>query len=537
MGGLSRHAAHIAINVAYIYECSPVSPVRQLPACRPLLAQSGPSCVGVRCAWARPSIVLQNSVLHNSPTARPSSHLPAHRTYSSLGNGNSYRLSPESSLRFTAQLRHPRRHVLASEVSDDRMRIIVHDFVGHPFQVHLSRALASRGHDVLHLYAANVQTPRGPLERRPGDAVNFAVDALDLGRPFEKYGLLRRRQQELRYGELLADRIASVRPNVVLSANTPLGAQARALAATQESGGRFVFWVQDLLSKGIASAVRDKLRIAGAPVARYYDRLEGHILRESDSVVAISSDFLPALRRWGVTDTRVHVISNWASLEELPARPRDNAWCREHGLDRAFCFLYSGTLGLKHRPQLLVRLAREFRDSSDVRIVIISEGLGADWIRAQVQALGLTNVLLLPFQPYGRLPDLLATADVLVAVLEEDAAAFSVPSKVLSYLSAARPILAAIPESNLAARLLRDAGAGIVVSPMAEDEFATAARRLYTSPEFRCELGGNGRRYAETEFDIVAISSAFERILRQTDATRANAYATRAVAERSVHHQ
>jgi len=30
------------------------------------------------------------------------------------------------------------------------MRIGIHDFSGHPFQVQLSRELASRGHEVVH---------------------------------------------------------------------------------------------------------------------------------------------------------------------------------------------------------------------------------------------------------------------------------------------------------------------------------------------------------------------------------------------------
>ena len=38
------------------------------------------------------------------------------------------------------------------------MRILVHDYAGHPFQVQLSRALAQRGHDVLHAYCASLQT-------------------------------------------------------------------------------------------------------------------------------------------------------------------------------------------------------------------------------------------------------------------------------------------------------------------------------------------------------------------------------------------
>ena len=53
--------------------------------------------------------------------------------------------------------------------------------------------------------------------------------------------------------------------------------------------------------------------------------------------------------------------------------------------------------------------------------------------------------MLLPYQPFGRLSEVLASADVLVALLESDAGAYSVPSKVLTYLAAGRPILGAIP--------------------------------------------------------------------------------------------
>ena len=51
----------------------------------------------------------------------------------------------------------------------------------------------------------------------------------------------------------------------------------------------------------------------------------------------------------------------------------------------------------------------------------------------------------LGFQPFEVLPDVLGSADVLVAILEPDAGVFSVPSKVLSYFCAGRPVLLAVP--------------------------------------------------------------------------------------------
>ena len=41
----------------------------------------------------------------------------------------------------------------------------------------------------------------------------------------------------------------------------------------------------------------------------------------------------------------------------------------------------------------------------DVRVVLVSEGLGADWITRQLRERQLANLLVFPFQPYERLPD------------------------------------------------------------------------------------------------------------------------------------
>ncbi|HYO26095.1 MAG TPA: hypothetical protein VEQ85_14225, partial [Lacipirellulaceae bacterium] len=60
------------------------------------------------------------------------------------------------------------------------MRVLVHDYCGHPFQVQLSRALAARGYDVLHLYNGSFQTPRGALTKRSDDAPGFDVRPMDL---------------------------------------------------------------------------------------------------------------------------------------------------------------------------------------------------------------------------------------------------------------------------------------------------------------------------------------------------------------------
>lgn len=390
------------------------------------------------------------------------------------------------------------------------MKILVHDS-GHAFPVQLSRWLATRGHEVLHLYAASMAMPRGPVAPRPDDPPGFTIRGLSLGRPIEKYSYVRRVFDERAYGRLLAREVERAGPDVMLGGTSATDIQAAAVAACRRLGSGFVFWAQDLNAVAIDRLLRRRLPVLGALAGRYYLGLERRLMLASDAVVAISEDFLPILADWGITGERLHVIENWAPLDELRARPRDNAWARQHGLADRLVFLYSGTLGLKHNPDLLLQLARRFAGRSDIRVVVVSEGLGADWLRERRGE--IANLVLLPYQPFERLPEVVATADILLAILEPEAGAFSVPSKVLTYLCAGRPILGAIPPENLAARTIARARAGVTVPPGDGAAFVAAAERLAGDAAERMRLGNNALDYAGKTFDIRAIGARFEAIL------------------------
>lgn len=395
------------------------------------------------------------------------------------------------------------------------MRVLIHDYPGHAFPVQLSRELAKRGHTVLHLYAGYNVTPRGRVARQPDDPASFSIRPLYIRKPLEKYNFVKRWRQEREYGQLLVKEIAAFQPEVVVSANTPLDAQKAALDAARKGNSRFVFWLQDVIGIASKRLLRTKLSAAGSVIGEYYVRLERALLRASDHVVLITSDFLPLMQTWGIEEAKRTVLPNWAVLDDLPVQPKDNAWAESNRLADKFCFLYSGTLGLKHNPDLLLQLAIHFRSDSGVRVVVISEGPGADWLRVQHDVHGLDNLLVMDYQPFEQMPAVMGAADVLVAVLEPDAGVFSVPSKVLTYLCARRPLLLAVPSENLASRIVQACNAGIVSDPGSAGEFIHSAEVLLADPARRAALGANAREYAEKHFDIRTIADVFEDILQR----------------------
>ena len=72
----------------------------------------------------------------------------------------------------------------------------------------------------------------------------------------------------------------------------------------------------------------------------------------------------------------------------------------------------------------------------------------------------------------------------------------SLPSKLTSYFTAGRAVIAAVPPEGATADEVKRSRAGIVVQPGQPESLAAAALELSRQPELRATLGSNGRDYA-----------------------------------------
>jgi colanic acid biosynthesis glycosyl transferase WcaI len=384
------------------------------------------------------------------------------------------------------------------------LRVMVHDYAGHPFQVALSRRLAARGHEVAHAWFAGDPGPKGALAPRAADD-RLSFVAVGIGRAYHKGALVGRHRGDVAYGRAVARAVAAFRPEVVVSGNTPTAAQGEVIRACAGLGAAFVLWVQDFYSVAATRLLARRLGPVGAAVGAAYRAMERRQFRASDGIVVITDDFRARAERWA--GAPVATIENWGALDEIWPVARDNGFGREFGISDGFNFVYSGTLGMKHDPSLLVALAAAVRRRA--RVVVVGQGSGM----GRLAAAGLENLLVLPLQPVERLRDVLATADVAVAVIEPDAGAFSVPSKVQSYLCAGRAVLLAAPAANLAARVVRGEGAGVVVEPGDGASFAAAGLGLMADADGRRRMGERGRAYAERAYDVERVADRFEEVM------------------------
>ena len=397
------------------------------------------------------------------------------------------------------------------------MRIIVYDNSGHPFTVQLSRTLANKEHQILHLFSQSFQSPKGSFEKKGDDSSTLEIKGISLLKPFNKYSFYERWIQEREFGRLVSTEIESFQPDVLISCNVPIDTQKYVLNACKKCNAQFIFWVQDFYGIAIKKIMTNKFYFLGRLIGSYYVYQEKRLLKQSDKIILISEDFKDILNIWKVRSSNIFSIPNWAPIQEIPVEKKINNWSQSNALHDKFCFIYSGTLGLKHNPELLIELAKEFRQNENVKIVVVSEGIGADWLKKKKVELDLQNIVLLDFQPFEVLPKVLGTADVLISILEEDAGIYSVPSKVLSYLCAKKALLLAVPKENQAAKIVNQFKMGLVSSPNELSKFIDNAKLLYKNKILRTTLGTNSRNYAEKYFNIEDITNQFINIIKNKE--------------------
>lgn len=404
------------------------------------------------------------------------------------------------------------------------LNVVLHDFAGHPFQAELSRRLAARGHQVTHLTSAEWVSGKGTLHRLPGDPETLRFDQLSVGRPIAKYSPRQRMHWELDYGKVAARQLAQ-RPDVVIICNVPLLSMGRFVWHALRRRVPWVLWHQDIWSAAMGDEVRRRWpRPLAAVIARGFDWLEAWSARHAAHVVAIGDEFTKVYPRWRVDPAKVSVIPNWAPLSDIVPAARENPQADVvFGPDRrsgSLRLLYAGSLGRKHNPLLLVELLRAVRAAGvDAVLTVVSEGEAADDVRAAAEADPQLPLRVVPFQPADRLAETMGTADILLGLLEPEATNFSIPSKVLTYMSSGRPIVGLMPDSNPAAIDITDCG-GFVADPTSHGAAAAAEwiAKIAADPEARDQIGHNTRAVAEDRFDPERITDRFEAVLRRTQA-------------------
>jgi len=393
------------------------------------------------------------------------------------------------------------------------MKVVVHDYGGYPFIFDFSKELARRGYEVYHIFSSSSGSPSTTFKN------TSTLTILDLGKDLkqiDKNSFIKRYQYERAYGVLISKKIKELHPDIVFSSNTPLLAQKRIADVCSKNNIFFVHWLQDILSIAAKNVIKKKNYILGLATGYYFGRIEKYCFKKADHIISISEDFTKILLDWDIPKNKITKIENWSNLDDLPLRPKINEFSLRYELTETFNIVYSGTLGMKQNPSVIISIAESLKENSNVKFVVVAIGAGVEYIKEELQKRKLTNVLLLPLQPFSELPNVLATGDILIGMLDHDASVYCVPSKVLTYYCSGRPSLLVMSKDNLAAHTTINNKLGFVVEPNDVKGLHDVIRKYLNndSSELK-EYGDRARKYAEDNFSIDNIIENFLPIINK----------------------
>ena len=388
-----------------------------------------------------------------------------------------------------------------------------------PFTTGLCEYLAARGHHVTVVTAFPYYPEwrvwdgyRGQLHRRA------RLNGVDVHRvwhfvPRRASRLLQRLLHDFSFAlsALLAGWFADEFDLLYCSCPPPAVALA-AYALSRLRGKPYVIKLTDLASDAALATgiLQEGLAVRAARA------LEKFIYRHAAKVVCLCQGFVDKLAARGVSPRQLQIIPDWADTANV--RPIDGAtsFRRANGFHaRQFVMLHTGNMGKKQELRNVVRAAQLSNDDDDLQWLLVGHGEERDALAEEIARAALPNIRLLPLQPAAGLAEMYSAADLLILNQRATVQDAVIPSKLLTYMAAGRPVLAAVSEASEAARLIKLAECGLVVPAGEPQALVDAALLLRQSPALCRRFGQNGRSFVTKHFTKQSVLLAYEQLFRR----------------------
>lgn len=231
------------------------------------------------------------------------------------------------------------------------------------------------------------------------------------------------------------------------------------------------------------------------------------------AVVCLCQGFIDRLHERGVAPEKLHLIPDWGNSSPVSSGAQEATFRRSHAIPPGvFLAMHTGNMGKKQDLQNLVRAAQLSRQDSGLLWLLVGEGEERAALEQEIARHELTNIRLLPLQPPDAVPQMYAAADALLLNQRSAVEDAVIPSKLLTYMSSGRPVVAAVSGRSEAARQVRRAECGVLVPAENPDALLGGVNELRRAPALRQRLGRNGRAYAETHFTKDRVLRSYERL-------------------------
>jgi colanic acid biosynthesis glycosyl transferase WcaI len=302
------------------------------------------------------------------------------------------------------------------------------------------------------------------------------------------------------------------RPDLVVISTWPFAAAGLAVWLAKWWRIPAIYYVQDLYPE---AAVEAGMLRGGHWVTRLLTVFDRCLCRSSARIILASETMRDVFTRSRPDVAgKVTVIDNWIDADEIKPLAASDGWRREHGIgERVFLATFAGNLGLLSGAGILIRVAEYLHDRPEILLLCVGEGVLKRGMAAEAARRGLTNLRFLPFQPRETVSQMHAAADALILTLRPGGGSASVPSKLITYLAAGRPVICSASPESESHSVIRRSGAGINVAAGNPRAIAAALVHIAADRDAAARMSLAARRYYIGHFTADRALMEFGRVL------------------------
>jgi glycosyltransferase involved in cell wall biosynthesis len=302
--------------------------------------------------------------------------------------------------------------------------------------------------------------------------------------------------------------------DLVLISTSPPFAGAIALAIAALRGTPFAFWAMDINPD---QAVASGAFAPSHPLVTLMERMNHRLLSRARRIIALDPYMAETLiAKVPAARSRVRIAPPWPHEDQLERiEHEENPFRAAHDLQGKFVVMFSGNHSPVHPLDTLLHAARALACEPFV-FAFIGGGQGKRAVETFVEAHGLKNVLLLPYQPLDQIRYSLSAADVHVVSMGDPMVGIIHPCKFYGAMALGRPVLLLGPTKSHVGDVLQETRCGWQIGHGETDRLITLLRQLRHASRAELDaVGARGLDAVQTRFSERRLRDEFVGFLEE----------------------
>jgi len=202
----------------------------------------------------------------------------------------------------------------------------------------------------------------------------------------------------------------------------------------------------------------------------------------------------------GVSENKVTYIAYGTDVDMFNPNVDGSSIRTELDVDDKFVVLYAGALGQANDIDTILRAAERLKDEDKIRFVLFGDGKERTRLQSEAERMNLSNVIFAGVRPKKEMPQIVASADVCLAILQNiPMFRTTYPNKVFDYMAAGRATVLVI--DGVSRKLIEDSYGGAYVQPGDDQQLAETILDLSKNPDIVKQMGLNAREYLVKHLD------------------------------------